>query len=85
MTLILELFPGEGGNLKRLFKESSSFRFLCDDYQNCLAALRQWQLSTSEDAPAMRDICEELRRLLEQEVRQYLEDLAGGNLVKKSR
>jgi hypothetical protein len=74
MLQILERFPGESEVLYRQFQESSSFRSLCEDYRDCLAALRYWQSSTSEEAVAMRGAYKELHLELEQEVRQYLED-----------
>lgn len=58
----------------RLFKKSLSFRSLCEDYRECLAALQHWQQSTSEDAPAWREEYAHLLLELEQEVRQYLEN-----------
>ena len=60
--------------MRRLFQESLSFQSLCDDYQECLAELQNWQQSTSEEAPAWRDEYAHLLLELEQEVRQYLEN-----------
>ncbi len=78
LSLIIELFPEEGDRLGRLFRENSSFQSRCEDYQDCLAALQQWRLSTSDEASAMRDAYEELRQQLEQEAQHYLEGLAPG-------
>lgn len=73
LSLIMKRFPEEGKTLRRLFEESLSFQSLCDDYQECLAELQNWQQSTSEEAPAWRDEYAHLLLELEQEVRQYLQ------------
>jgi len=74
LSLIMERFPEERQTLRRLFQESMSFQSLCNDYRECLAALQNWQQSTSEEAPALRDEYAHLLLELEQEVRQYLEN-----------
>jgi hypothetical protein len=76
LSLIMERFPEEEQALRRLFQESLSFQSLCTDYRECLAALENWQQSTSEEAPAWRDDYALLLLELEQEVRQYLENQA---------
>jgi len=76
LSLIMDRFPEERQALRRLFQESLSFQSLCNDYQECLAALQDWQHSTSEEAPAWRDEYANLLLELEQEVRQYLENQA---------
>lgn len=70
LSSLMERFPGEGPALRCLFQESLSFQSLCDDYQDCLAELQNWQQSTSEEAPAWRDEYAHLLLELEQEVRQ---------------
>ncbi len=76
LSLIMERFPEDGPTLRRLFQESLSFQSLCDDYQECLAELQNWQQSTSEETPACRGEYAHLLLELEQEVRQYLENQA---------
>jgi hypothetical protein len=76
LSLIMEQFFEERQALQRLFQESLSFQSLCDDYQECLAELQNWQQSTSEEAPAWRDEYAHLLLELEQEVRKYLENPA---------
>ena len=71
---VMKRFPEERAALQRLFRESSSFQSLCDDYRDCLAALQHWEQSTSVDAPALARAYAELLGELEQEVRQFLED-----------
>jgi hypothetical protein len=74
LSLIMERFPEKGPTLRRLFQENLSFQSLCDDYQECLAELQNWQQLTSEEAPAWRREYAHLLLELEQEVRQYLEN-----------
>jgi hypothetical protein len=76
LSLLLDRFPEERQALRRLFQESLSFQSLCNDYRECLAALQNWQQSTSEEAPAWREEYANLLLELEQEVRQYLENPA---------
>ena len=73
LSLIMNRFPEERQALHRLFQESLSFQSLCDDYQECLAELQNWQQSTAEEAPAWGDEYAHLLLELEQEVRQYLQ------------
>ena len=60
--------------MQRLFRGNPSFQSLCEDYRDCLAALQQWEQSTSEEAPDLTGAYAELLGELEQEVRQFLED-----------
>jgi hypothetical protein len=76
LSLILDRFPEEGQSLRRLFQESLSFQSLCNDYRECLVDLQKWQQSASEEAPAWRDEYANLLLELEEEVRQYLENLS---------
>jgi hypothetical protein len=76
LSLIMERFPEDRPALRRLSQESLSFQSLCNDYWECLAALQNWQQSTSEEAPAWRDEYANLLLELEQEVRQYLKNQA---------
>ena len=76
LALIMKRFPEEKLALCRSFRKSRSFQSLCNDYWECLAELQNWQMSTSEEAPAWRDEYAHLLLELEQEVRQYLENQA---------
>jgi hypothetical protein len=76
LSLLINRLPEESQALRRLFQGSLSFQSLCNDYQECLAALQNWQQSTSEEAPAWCDEYANLLLELEQEVRQYLENQA---------
>jgi hypothetical protein len=76
LSLIMDRFPEERQAVRHLFLESRSFQSLCEDYRECLAALQRWQQSTSEEAPARQYEYAILLLELEQEVRQYLVNLA---------
>ncbi len=71
---VLKRFPKERAALQRLFRENPSFQSLCDDYRDCLAALRHWEESDSGEAPALAKTYAELMGELEQEVRLFLGD-----------
>jgi hypothetical protein len=71
---VLKRFPEERAALRRLFRDSTSFQSLCEDYRDCLAALQYWEQSTSGEAPTSARAYAELLGELEQEVRQFLED-----------
>ncbi|MBM4289529.1 MAG: hypothetical protein FJ135_15535 [Deltaproteobacteria bacterium] len=73
LASIMERFPEERKALLLLFQESLSFQSLCDDYGECLAALRTWTQTTSKESPAICRAYKELLMDLEQEVRRYLE------------
>jgi hypothetical protein len=70
---VLEKFPEAAARIRELFRQSTSFQSLCEDYRDCLAAWQHWRQAASEDAPALYQSYAELLRELEQEVRQYLE------------
>jgi hypothetical protein len=73
LFFILKRFPEHNEKIQCLFEENDSFRSLCEDYRVCAKALKYWNDSTSEKAPAR---CEEYNALLqelEEEVLLYLE------------
>ena len=51
---VLEVFPGRGGDIKRLYKESPEFQTICEDYRQCAEALQHWNQSRKKEAPARR-------------------------------
>ncbi len=70
---LLEKYPAAAAMIQQLFQQSPSFRSLCEDYRDCLAAWRHWRRAASEDAPSLCLSYAELLQELEEEVRQYLE------------
>ena len=71
---LLEKFPEAAAMIRQLFQRSPSFRSLCEDYRDCLAAWRHWRRAVSADAPSLCRSYAELLGELEAEVRQYLEN-----------
>jgi hypothetical protein len=72
LVAVMEKFPEAVAIICELFQKSASFKSLCEDYRDCLAAWQYWQQAASEDAPALCQSYAELHQELEQEVRQYL-------------
>ena len=73
---VMERFPGTADTIKRLFSESEDFQSLCEDYRRCSEALRHWDKSAEEDAPARRQEYQALLRELEEEIEQNLNEFA---------
>lgn len=71
---ILEKFPEAWAKIRQLFQQSLSFKSLCEDYRDCLAAWQYWRQAPSEEAPKLSLSYAELLQELEQEVREYLQD-----------
>ena len=69
---LFERFPDRKETVKALFKDSESFKTLCEDYLKCGEALKHWNLSFKEEAPLRRREYEALLRELEQEILQNL-------------
>lgn len=70
---LLEKFPEATSRIRQFFQERPSFKSLCEDYRDCLAAWQHWGQATSEDARALCQSYVVLLGELEEEVRQYLE------------
>jgi len=73
LVAVMEKFPEAVARICELFQKSASFKSLCEDYRDCLAAWQYWQQASSEDAPALGQSYAELLQELEHEVREYLE------------
>ena len=71
---VLERFPDRKPAIAGLFKESRDFQSLCEDYRQCLEALRHWKGSEEEDAPARRREYAALLIELEAEILQNLNE-----------
>jgi hypothetical protein len=68
LSVVLERFPGHTDSVKRLFRESETFQTLCEDYRRCAEALRHWNQSGSDEAPARREEYAALLHELETEI-----------------
>jgi hypothetical protein len=75
LASVLEKFPETAARIREIFLRSPSFQSLCEDYRDCLAAWQYWRQAASEEAPTLCQSYAELLQELEQEVRQYLEQV----------
>ena len=71
---VVKRFPDRNDTVKQLFKKSETFQSVCDDYRRCAEALRHWNESASEEAPARREEYAALLRDLEAEILQNLNE-----------
>ena len=69
---LFERFPDRKGAVKALYRGSKDFQSLCEDYRQCVAALRYWSRSSEEYAPARRQEYTLLLQELEEEVSKIL-------------
>lgn len=72
LFLIIKRFPECKESIRRLYRESENFQEACEDYQKCADALRYWNKSDSEEAPARRDEYTDFLRDLELEIARIL-------------
>ncbi|BBO74831.1 hypothetical protein DSCW_22480 [Desulfosarcina widdelii] len=72
LFLILERFPSEKDNLRRMYTRSQSFQTLCDDYQKCTEALAYWRQSGQDQALERSSEYEELKQGLEEEIKERI-------------
>jgi hypothetical protein len=68
LFFLFDRFPEKKENIKTLFEENESFKTLCEDYHQCAEALRFWNQSSSEDAPARVREYRALLQELEEEI-----------------
>ena len=80
---LIERFPEHMDSLKLLYRESETFHTICEDYRRCAEALKRWDHSASEDAPALRVEYKDLLHDLELEILQYLNELSQRKLNEK--
>jgi hypothetical protein len=69
---VLERFPENRGALQRLFESSQSFQSLCEEYEECLIALRYWRESSLPEAADFRNEFSSLLSELEDEILEHL-------------
>ena len=71
---VLETFPGNRDDIKRLFKENREFQSICEDYRQCAEALHHWSQSNEKKAPNRRQEYEQLLKELMDEIYLYLNE-----------
>ena len=74
LFLVIERFPDRRDVFKRLYKDHEGFRTLCENYRQCLEALRYWAQVDTQLAPARHREYHSLLKELERELRQYRRD-----------
>ena len=74
LSIVLAKFPDHHETIKRLFKENENFQSLCEDYRRCAEALKYWNQSASEEAPARREEYKTLLQGLSEEILQNLKE-----------
>jgi uncharacterized protein YdcH (DUF465 family) len=71
---VLETFPGNRDDIKRLFKMNREFQSICEDYRQCAEALNHWSQSNEKEAPNRRQEYEQLLKELMDEIYLYLNE-----------
>jgi hypothetical protein len=69
---VFNRFPEHRFAVERLLKVNDSFKALCDEYEDCTAALEYWRESVGAEAPGLRDEYAVLCRELEEELLGHL-------------
>ena len=75
LSNVLAEFPDHEATIQRLFRENETFQTLCQDYRQCSEALKYWNQSVSEEAPARREEYGTLLRDLAEEILQNVNEL----------
>ena len=78
LTLIRTSFPDRDELIEHTFRQSESFRSVCEDYRECMAALESWKQRETAEAPLRRREYEELLVELGREIQIRLEALEIG-------
>lgn len=73
LTLIKSAFHSQDRIIDRVYRDSESFRSLCEDYAACSAALRRWKLQGSEEARLRQQEYSQLLVDLDREIQSWLE------------
>ena len=73
---VLKRFPDRKDSIKDLFRKSETFQILCEDYRQCIVALKHWDASQSEEAQARGTEYSALMEELEQEILNSLIEYA---------
>ena len=74
LSIVTTDFPDQGETIKRLFRKNEAFQNLCEDYRKCSEALKYWNKSVSEEAPARREEYGSLLQDLKEEILQTVNE-----------
>lgn len=75
---IKNAFPGHDGLIERAYRESLSFRDLCQDYRNCAVALDRWRRQSGEGPSSRTQEYTDLLLKLRAEVESWLAEADSG-------
>lgn len=78
LTLIRTSFPDRDEFIEHAFRQSESFRSVCEDYCECIAVLERWKQLETAEAPIRRQEYAELIVGLDREIRIWLEEMEKG-------
>jgi hypothetical protein len=79
LTLIRASFPDRDQLIEDAFRDSRSFRDLCEDYRRCVGALHHWKQLTADEAPPRWQEYTELLVELGREIQTWLEAMEIGS------
>jgi hypothetical protein len=68
LATVVKRFPEQREALHRLFMSNLLFQSLCEEYEDCLAALRYWRESNSSEALRLQKEFSSLLSDLEEEI-----------------
>ncbi len=71
---VIKVFPDHEKSIKRLYKESELFQDLCESYQKCVEALKHWNASNLDEAPARREEYGTLLKEIEADILQEINE-----------
>ena len=74
LLYVIKRFPYRKDTICQFFKKNEDFKILCDDYRICSDAVKTWNQSESEEAPARRKEYTDLLQSLELEISQILNE-----------
>jgi len=81
LGLIRTAFTGQDELIERAFREDHSFRALCEDYRECVAAIDRWKKRTTVEAPLRRQEYAELLVKLDREIQAWLDEMESGKAI----
>ncbi len=71
---VIKVFPDHEESIKRLYQESELFRDLCESYQKCVEALKHFNASNSDEAPARREEYATLLKEIKADIMQEIDE-----------
>ena len=74
LLYVFKRFPSRKDAICRFFRENEEFQTICDDYWRCLEAIKRWDQSQSEEAPARSREYADLLQELEMEILRILDE-----------